>query len=301
VRLRLQKAWVDGLPIHNVDDPSCPYGLRSAIRTRVLRDARMARPRDHGTVDRTEFYAGQTIELVGYCDAGDDLATEDAIDELSAQFSLMPQGPPPQFKLGAGGAEHVLRFRRLGKLEDELIFFREAAGFEAPAEGWAKLGKWSVTLFGPDPRVYSHIESSGSYDPAVAVGERGVIFPAEVVGGVVFAGTQNGQLLVTNTGTAPTSPLLTVTGPVTNPVIDNDTHNEHIYTTEMQLAAGEQLVVDVAKRTFEVQGQPRLDLVDARLTTWLDLRRGPNYLRLRGTGMVVGQTQLACAWHNARI
>jgi len=301
MRLRLQNAYVDGVKIHDVDDLGNDYAIKSAIRTRIPRESRRPRARALGSVDRSEFYDGQVIELEGHCDAGSDLATEDALDELGWLFSLTADANPP-LPAGSGGRDHVFTFRRLGRLEDETLLFREANAFEAPAKGWAGLASWSVTLFGPDPRIYSTVQTSGSYDPVPPPPNYGLVFPLDpVAGGVIFAVPLTQALLIENSGTAPTPPLLTVTGPVTNPIIDNDLTGEHFYTTGVELTLGEQMVVDVAKHTVRVQGELRQDVVDARQTTWFDIRRGPNYLRLRGSGMVSGQTALGCTFYAARI
>jgi hypothetical protein len=36
-------------------------------------------------------------------------------------------------------------------------------------------------------------------------------------------------------------------------------------------------------------------------TTWFELAKGDNLIRLRGSGMVTGQTQLTVSWRDARI
>lgn len=289
MNLMLERAWLDDVPIHDVANLQLRFALRSASRRVPRRSARSPRPRAHGGVNRTRWLEAQLWDLAGYCDAGSVAATQVAMDELGRL--LLPD------------RDHVFRFRRYGFPEDEQIGFRETSELDAPAKGWQPQVRWSVSLIGDDPRVYGAALKVASYDPTTAASGSGLSFPLEFP--LVFEGPVTTTLAVENQGTIETPPVLTVRGPVTNPIVDNETTGESIHLTELELVANDLLELDVARRRARravVGGAYTVhqELIDARLTRWFELPRGVSQLRLRGQGFVTGQTQLAVSFRDAR-
>jgi len=118
----------------------------------------------------------------------------------------------------------------------------------------------------------------------------------------MFNASGDAQLSVENEGTIASPPVFTITGPVTNPIIDNDTTGQSIYTQETALSAGQTLTIDVANRSVVLDGTTgRPDLINVALTNWFSIRPGVNQLRLRGSDMASTQTNLAVTFRNARI
>lgn len=285
MRLQLESAWLDELKIHDVNDLAAAYALRSAKRTRQPRRVEQARSFRHGIVDRTTpIFGAQTFDLAGYVDAGSMLATEDAYDELCGVL--------------AREGQRLFRFRRLGRSEDEQALVTLGGGPDAPQEGYGRTVKYAVSLVGADPRVYASPLKTGSYDPTGSLSGGGAAMP--LVFPLVFTGTTATQLVVTNLGKTATPPVLTVKGPVANPIIDNDTTGESIYLLTT-LGAADTIVVDVAARTVTLNGAVRQDLFDASLSLWWELAAGENALRLRGSGMVAAQTLLTVGFRDARL
>ena len=104
--------------------------------------------------------------------------------------------------------------------------------------------------------------------------------------------TAVGQVLVTNEGSAPTPPRLTITGPVTNPTIQNATTGESI-TLIYTLSAGQTLVVDHANRTVMLNGTTnRYSAYDFENSTWWDLVPGVNDLRFLPYAYTAGASLL---------
>lgn len=285
MRLQLERAWLDEVKIHDVADPAAVYALRSAKRTRSPRRVEQTKTFRHGIVDRTTpIFGAQTFDLAGYVDAGTMAATEDAYDELCGVF--------------AREGQRLLRFRRLGRSEDEQALVTLGGGPDAPQEGYGRTVKYAVSLVGADPRVYSSALKSGSYDPTASLSGGGA--PMPLVFPLVFTGTTATQLVVANLGKTATPPVLTIKGPVANPIIDNDTLVQSIYLL-VTLGAADTLVVDVAARTVTLNGAVRQDLFDASRSTWWELAAGENALRLRGSGMVAAQTLLTVGYRDARL
>ena len=289
MHLHLERAWIDDLKIHDPVDATCPYSLRSARRTVAPRTDVIDRTNRHGVIDRTKFYGGQTVDLAGYVSHNDGhVATEDAYDDLRAAVAVP--------------GSHVFRFRRYGRSADEQIVFRQTGGFDAPAEGWSEIVRWAGALLGADPRVYGAALKSASYDPSQAIGGGGLAMPLTFP--LVFPTTTASLLEITNDGTYATPPVFTIDGPVIDPIVDLLETGESI-VLQANLGASDTLVVDVAARATDtavlLNGASRLDLLVASLTKWFELVRGTNRLRLRGSGMSAGVTNLTVSYRDARI
>lgn len=239
----------------------------------------------HGATDFTKFYEGRVLDLEGILAEATTAASWAALDTLKGKLQL--------------GSTHLLTLRRRGRTEDEQLSVIVASPVDSV---WvvddAQLLRWAVSLHAPDPRIYGASLRSGSYDPALSTSGGGL--PIPLMFPLVFSTTTATHLELVNGGNTPTPPVLTVRGPVVNPVIDNDTLAASIYLN-YSLGAADSIVVDVAARTVKLNGASRLDLLNAADTTWWELAPGTNRLRLRGTGMVATQTLLTCQFRDARI
>lgn len=280
----ISEAYIDSIQI--LPDTG-DHGLSSigGLGSPSPRRDTISRPRAHGDIDFTRYYEGRVISLSGY-------TFGPTMEEANTKFDLLKA----ELLLGT---DHLFRFRRIGMAEDEQLVVRAASAIDTELSGASMLIRWGVDLLAPDPRIYSASEKSGDYDPVAAGSGTGVVFP--LVFPLVFAGVATTHLTVENSGNFSTPPIFTVSGPVTNPIIDNDTTGESIQTSGLTLAAGETIVIDVGRRVLEVAGVARMDYLDAGNTEWFELSPGSNDLRLRGGSMVLGQTSLAVTFHDARI
>jgi hypothetical protein len=240
----------------------------------------------HGAIDRTLYYGGRVLELQGILWGATDLEAWEALDELKGKLAL--------------GSSHVLRFRRTGRLNDEQLAIivagpvDDGTSYDAPG-----VIKYGVSLHAPDPRIYVAALRSGSYDPSAALEGAGaavpLVFPLDFSSSGVA-----GLLELANGGNFKTPPVLTITGPVVNPIIDNVTTSESLELV-YSLGSSDTVEVDIAARTVTLNGASRPDLLTPQATTWWELTPGTNELRLRGTGMALGKTALTAAWRDARI
>jgi hypothetical protein len=246
------------------------------------RRSAFARAERHGSIDRTRFYEGRVLELEGLVRGAD---AWDTFDALKQAFAL--------------GAERTLRFRRTGRSEDEQVTVRVASPLDDATRPGATLIRYGVSLFAGDPRIYGAALKSGSYDPTESLSGGGVTFPLTF--DLEFSTTTATHLELANEGNFSSPPVLTIAGPVIDPIIDNDTVGESI-AFDTVLGDADTLVVDVAARSVLLNGAERLDLlVVADTTDWWELAPGTNRLRLRGTGMEAGSTELTCQYRDARI
>jgi Siphovirus-type tail component, C-terminal domain len=280
----LTSAYIDDLQIHGGAD----YGLTAfQVGSPAPRAVTDLRPSEHGATDDTRYYGPRTIEVVGRILADSTADLWPLADALKAALRL--------------GSWHVLKFRRAGLTQDERCLVRVDSPVDMPLVlGSTRMLQYGVSLFAADPRLYSDTLSSGSYDPTDS-GTGGLAFPLDFPLDFDVA-DGSAQLSVVNEGTISTPPSFTITGPVTNPTIDNDTTGESIYTQELALASGDILTLDVATRTVLLAGTTsRPDLIDVSRTDWFYLATGTNLLRLRGSGMSAGETGLSVTFRSARI
>jgi hypothetical protein len=101
--------------------------------------------------------------------------------------------------------------------------------------------------------------------------------------------------MVINGGNRPTPAVITLTGPVTNPVIYNDTYGNTL-SFEIDVQTGETLVIDLGARTVKLNGtvSRRASLLEP---DWFMLEPGDNFLRYRAsTG---GAAPASVAFRNA--
>lgn len=282
--MQLQYAWVDDLKIHDVNDPTMVYSLRSIKRTVVERRVEGDRAQRDGIVDRSAFKGKQTLDLAGYSWGPTDGAAQDNHGLLRQRF------------IKAG--DHTLRFLRLGRTEEEILTFRTETAPDADSEGYSRTARWVATIVGADPRIYSSALKAAAYDPTTALSGGG--FAQKVNFPLVFNTTTATELFVNNGGIYKTPPVLTINGPIVNPIIDNDTTGESIYL-QATLGSADVVVVDVAARQVYLNGASRRDLFVASLSTWFELGPGDTALRLRGTGTVSGQSQLTVQYRDAKL
>lgn len=294
--------WLDWLNIDTNNVPSWRSIKGLAGSPPPKADTR-DRARRHGLVDRTEFYQARLIEIdnavlsvartpdvtgLAIPMAGADTGTLwQALDLLKGSFAL--------------GTEHVLTFQRTGMPEAERVTARVAGELTADVSHDAPgVILWSVPLLAADPRIYSDTLKTATYQP-VAGGAGGLSFPLSFP--LAFSADPSSALLnAENDGNFPTPPVWTITGPVTNPQIVDETTGESLFTINLSLLTGEELVIDVAGRDATINDTSRPDVIDASQSTWGELAVGTNVVRLLGTGMDVSAgTALSVSFRDARI
>lgn len=281
----IESAYIDDLQIHGV----AGYRVEAfAVGSPAPRAVALARPSGNGATDSTQFYGPRTVEIIGTVIGTTAADLWASLDDLKGALSL--------------GAVRILRFRREGLTFDERMEVRVDSPVDVPLEpsNVSPVVRWGVSLFAADPRMYSDTLNTGTYDPTDS-GAGGLAFPLAFP--LTFDASEGvGRLTVENEGTISTPATFTITGPVTNPTLDNDTTGESVYFTGLALASGDTVVLDTRDRTVLLNGTTlRPDLVDPALTDWFDLEPGVNLLRLRGDDMVTTETELSVSYRNARI
>jgi hypothetical protein len=244
---------------------------------------RIDKAQRHGQLDFTQFYSGRPLGLEGVVVGATPAAAWAQLDTLKGWLSL--------------GTAHTLIFTRTGfaVAEQCAITVEE---FLCEVDIPQRVIPWQVTLVAADPRFYSAALKSGNYDPTLSSTGGGAALP--VVFPIVFSTSTVTELILTNNGNFKSPPILTIKGPIVNPIIDNDTTGESI-TLAATLGSSDVVVIDVNARTVKLNGASRADLLQAQSTTWWEMIPGDNKLRLRGTGALTGITLLTAQFRDARI
>jgi hypothetical protein len=109
------------------------------------------------------------------------------------------------------------------------------------------MGKWQLQLEATDYTLESQtLTSVTSFLPQSGGVTYAVTYPVQ------FGGSSGGSVTASNSGNAPAFPLVTLYGPMINPVIANDSTGESI-RLNLTLVAGDVVAVDMKKRLI-VQG-----------------------------------------------
>ena len=144
-----------------------------------------------------------------------------------------------------------------------------------------------------DPRIYDTALQTVQVAQGLPI-TTGTSYPLAYSFGFGAVVSPEGSMVV-NGGNRPTPAVITLTGPVTNPVIYNDTTGNTL-TFEIDVATGDTLVIDLGYRTVKLNGSVsrRSALIEP---DWFLLEPGGNFLRYRAT--TGGATSASVAFRNA--
>lgn len=280
----LQNAYIDNFQIHNTATLFLTK-VRGLGSPNPRSDRRELTQR-HGLLDNTKLYGGRVIELEGIAQGDTSLAAWEAYDSLRGALAL--------------GSPHIFRFLRTGYvgIEHELVRVTVDSEVEDDLDMPSRVIGWSVTLVAADPRIYTAVLKNYEYNPLLSTTGGGMAMPMTFP--LVFAASPYSHLSALNAGQFSTPPIYTVKGPVTDPIIDNDTLGLSL-TFKVTLSSLDTLTVDVENRRVLLNGGLRQDLIVAKDSYWADLAKGTNLLRLRGSGMDSTTTKLVVQYRDARI
>jgi hypothetical protein len=151
------------------------------------------------------------------------------------------------------------------------------------------------TFFAPDPKFYDNTVSSAAMVVSNALGRTyNRVYPLVYGGGSVATSTT-----VNNLGWATTYPVITITGPIINPIIGSTTQGNYI-TIQGSYSNTDTIIVDLGQRLVTVNGVSARNLV-AGGSNWFSAQPGANQFYLTGTGTLAGTTAATVVWYNAYV
>ena len=151
------------------------------------------------------------------------------------------------------------------------------------------------TFFAPDPKFYDNSPNSAAMVVSNALGRTyNRVYPLVYGGGSAATSTS-----VNNAGWATTYPVITITGPIINPIIGSTTQGNYI-TVQGSYANTDTIVVDLAQRLVTINGSSARNLVSGG-SNWFSAQPGNNQFYLTGTGTLAGTTAATVVWYNAYV
>jgi hypothetical protein len=147
------------------------------------------------------------------------------------------------------------------------------------------------TLFAPDPRYYETPSTSASLIPTVALGRT-----YDRTYNLVYGGGSAGTT-VYNTGNVTTYPTITITGPITNPTISNQSTFQYV-TVNTTLTALDTLVIDLYEKTITLNGSSARNLL-AGNSEWFGCEPGETIISFTGSDYTIGTTVATIAYSSA--
>lgn len=226
--------------------------------------------REHEGVDGAfmdaEFETGRDISFSGIVYANNN-PLETFLDSLKANWAPSATLVPLYFLTNEAGLR---------------VIFVKPLGCKYDWDSLRRTGRAAITFtaFAEDPRIYSGTLQSVVL-PLGAFVFTGFAFNLGFSFGFGGVSTTGDGQYVYNVGNRPAPAVMTITGPVLNPIIINDTTNS-IMQFAINLAVGETLVIDTQYHTVRLNGTTnrRNTLI---LPGWFMLAVGANFLRFRGT------------------
>lgn len=195
------------------------------------------RPGAHGDFDGPVYRRSRVITLGGVCIAQSLDLAEEAAESLA---SLVADG-----RMGTLSVSSATRDRRVNvRLSD------------TPQASWMgpNAFRWQLQFTAPDPRKYGLDTVTSTSLPDLTGG--GIVFP---ISGGIFDfhadDVASGSVSFYNAGTAPTEPLLTVTGPLASGF--EVTHVETGRRLRYEATVGSPIVLDSASGRVTTDGQDR--------------------------------------------
>jgi hypothetical protein len=147
------------------------------------------------------------------------------------------------------------------------------------------------TLFAPDPRYYSDPSVTTSLLPSVALGRT-----YDRTYDLVYGGGSAGATIV-NDGTVTTYPVVTISGPITDPTIANQSTGQYI-TVNTTLSASDVLVIDLYEKTITRNGSAARNLL-AGNSQWFGCDPGNTVISFTGSGTIIGTTVASITYASA--
>lgn len=278
----------------NVDDD---YDCRWVVTSQTLHSGSgrkvhaAERPFGMGAYRARSYLAARSDTLQGWCQAPDFPGAAAARDRLLGVFADGGQA----VLMKADGLSTRQLTVELGSAAVKVEPWADAQGFD-----------WQLPLYADDPRwLDTTVQTAGPVTVGGASTDGldwnagspgGLDWNAGSPGGLDWGTSGNGGVLtLTNSGTAPTWPVFTITGPLTDPVFTNPATGDVIaYTGTVD--TGQTLVIDTSPftRSVMLNGVDRFGFLAS--AQWIEIPpSGQVTVQFSGTGA----GSVTATWQNA--
>jgi hypothetical protein len=151
------------------------------------------------------------------------------------------------------------------------------------------------TFFCPDPRAYDNTLQSATLG---LDGSLGRVYN-RTYNLTYLSGSYIPNTVVFNAGQTNTYPVITLNGPIVNPVFGNETTSTYL-TLNYSFSNTDVLVIDLGAKTITLNGNPARNLMQGG-SNWFYAQPGSNAFYYNGSGTLAGTTSASVSWRNAYI
>lgn len=254
--------------ILNTDTGSLPFVDIDEVRgfdSAPFRETQRDHEGDDGGYIDAEFEKGRDLVLSGIIYANS-ATMETYLDSLKGNWAPSRVLIPLYFK-APGVTERLLYVKPLG-VNYNWTALRRIGQSEAQFKAFAE-----------DPRIYDNVLVSNTINLGASV-FTGFDFNFGFNFGFGGVSTTTDQVTITVAGNRSTPPIFTITGPVTNPRILNDTLSKEMIFN-ITLSSIETLVIDPKNRTVRLNGAVNRRNTLLSSNSWFYLAPGENTVRYR--------------------
>jgi len=237
-----------------------------------------------GMFSGRDFLNGRTITMTMLILSGNGNSAFQNLNLLQANLQPQQTGTTPlQFQISpANGLQFINARVRASKLTVDPEY---TYGFI----------KAQYDFFCPDPRYYDNTTQSQTMTYTTPLGRTYNRTYNLSYGG----GSSTQSVTVNNAGWTNTYPLITIYGPVTNPVVGNSTTGGAL-NFNYTMAQSDIITIDLQYRTILLNGSPARNLLLGS-SSWFAAQPGNNQFYFYGTGTTYGITNATVQWNNAYI
>jgi hypothetical protein len=236
-----------------------------------------------GMFSGRDFLSGRNITVNMYI-----LASSGA--SAQANFNTMQLNLQPQ-----QSGTNVLQFQMSGSaLQRANVRVRGGKSIIDPDYTYGLI-RAQYEFFSPDPKYYDDALQTASMPISNPLGRTyNRVYP------LLYGGGSSGSTTaVTNSGWATTYPIITVTGPITNPTVGNTT-SQNFITVQGTYSNTDSVVIDLSQRLVTVNSVAARNLVTGS-STWYGAAPGTSQFYLTGTATLAGTTTATVTWRNAYV
>ena len=235
-----------------------------------------------GMFSGRDFFAGRTITLTLQIMSGNGLSAQANFNLLQAALQPQQTGTTVlQFQLSIGDNFQYVNAR-----------VRKGISTVDPDYTYGKI-KAQYEFFCPDPRYYDYTTQTASMTPTQPLGRTYDRTYNLTFGG----GSQTQTATVVNNGTTTTYPIITIYGPVTNPVVGSLTSSQAL-SFNYTMIQSDTILIDLQYKTILLNGNPARNLLLGS-SQWFAAAPGTSLFYFTGTGTTIGQTNATVQWNNA--
>lgn len=226
----------------------------------------VVRPRDHGMIAGTDFLGGRTVAMDLELGATSAATLETSLNALQQLGTTVSQ------------TEQWLVFQLPGQVKRFVKARLRARA--VPIDIAYEVGRIvpiALQFYATDPRIYALTPiSSSTFQLPTSSGGLGWPLGAWPIG---WGSATSGQQVIVNAGTFATRPVVTFTGPLTSPNVQNVTSGQ-TWACTFDLQAGDTLVVDFDARTVLLNGTASRYSFVTSTSVWWELAPGNSTMQI---------------------